>query len=449
MIVLSSGVLISVSIHPGHNWSGDFALYIQQAAAILDGSLNSLYALNKFSMQHSISEKGPFLYPNGFPLILTPIYYFFGVDLVKIKILCSTFLLGSIPLAYSLFRQYFSNGFHPIIVIVFMALNVSFIQFTDSIRSELPFLFFSLLSFRLMYKEPKLIGQLLLGLCAFFTYYIRDIGIFLLPALLIFQLFFNQNLLAKIKGFVIPVVVFFGLWTVNMMTSLNGGENHIRILLESTTMSSISLNFRYYVELVSVYFFNEEFFLLGILVMSVAGIGIAANIKKSAPIAVYVISVLGIVFIWPSQQGIRFLLPVLPFIALFLLQGILFLTDMLRFNKKIVNLVLLVATLSFIDNSVDRVLQEQTIQTNQSCTEEMMEIYLYVSQEIPANSVVGFHQPRILRLFSGVNSIFTDLAHFGNSVGTHLVIRNDEVNSENSNQFAVKHRFKNYMVLEK
>jgi hypothetical protein len=78
-----------------------------------------------------------------------------------------------------------------------------------------------------------------------------------------------------------------------------------------------------------------------------------------------------------------------------------------------------------------------------------MEIYNYVSREIPTNSVVAFNKPRILRLFSGVNSIFTDLDHFESSVGTHLLMRTEDMNPQIPAQFQVNHRFENYVILEK
>jgi len=94
-LILALGLLI---IQPGHNWGGDFALYIEQAIALSEGSLNELYEQNKFAMEHSQYALGPFLYPIGFPLILSPFIAVFGLDFMLLKYVVFFFSLGSFVL---------------------------------------------------------------------------------------------------------------------------------------------------------------------------------------------------------------------------------------------------------------------------------------------------------------------------------------------------------------
>ena len=44
-------------------------------------------------------------YPFGFPLLLAPVYYLFGLDLVAMKIFCLMFFVFSIPLVFHLFKH--------------------------------------------------------------------------------------------------------------------------------------------------------------------------------------------------------------------------------------------------------------------------------------------------------------------------------------------------------
>ena len=92
LIVLISGSFIFTTIQDGSNWGGDFALYLNQSIHLIEGfSLDELYEWNKISMQSSISHIGPYLYPHGFPILLCPIYYIFGIDFIVMKIFCSLF----------------------------------------------------------------------------------------------------------------------------------------------------------------------------------------------------------------------------------------------------------------------------------------------------------------------------------------------------------------------
>jgi len=96
--------LIAWCIHDGHEWGGDFALYIEQVQAINEGSVGELYAANKYAMDNSDYEVGPYLYPFGFPLLLWPVLKVIGIHFIALKIYCGLFLLLSIPLISALFR---------------------------------------------------------------------------------------------------------------------------------------------------------------------------------------------------------------------------------------------------------------------------------------------------------------------------------------------------------
>lgn len=46
--MILSGILISLSIDEGHNWGGDFALYINQAMHLVEENfLDEVYETNK------------------------------------------------------------------------------------------------------------------------------------------------------------------------------------------------------------------------------------------------------------------------------------------------------------------------------------------------------------------------------------------------------------------
>lgn len=152
-------------IQSGHNWGGDFALYINQAKHIVDGfSIDELYELNKTSMQNSDIQIGPYLYPNGFPFLLAPIYYIFGIDLVWFKVLCSLFFILSIPLIYYLFKNDFKMRIYPLILVSIIAFNYKYIDYTDSIISDYPYLFFCILTFYLMKLKNNVGGLYVLCL---------------------------------------------------------------------------------------------------------------------------------------------------------------------------------------------------------------------------------------------------------------------------------------------
>lgn len=92
-ILIISAVLITLCIQEGHNWSGDYALYIEQTQALLTGTINKLYLLSKYSNDHASRVQGPYLYPMGFPILMTLSSYFF-IKSPMLPLLLIPFLTG-------------------------------------------------------------------------------------------------------------------------------------------------------------------------------------------------------------------------------------------------------------------------------------------------------------------------------------------------------------------
>ena len=80
-------------LNNGHNWGGDFALYIEQAEALNHWKIKELLIENTFTVNHSSSFLSPNLYPIGYPLFLMLPVLIFGKHLIAYKILNILLLL--------------------------------------------------------------------------------------------------------------------------------------------------------------------------------------------------------------------------------------------------------------------------------------------------------------------------------------------------------------------
>jgi hypothetical protein len=77
-VVAMVGVFYLVTIREGHRWGGDFSMYIHHAKNIVEGIdyRDTGYIYNPF-----YPSLGPKTYPPVFPLLLSPIYKWFGLKL--------------------------------------------------------------------------------------------------------------------------------------------------------------------------------------------------------------------------------------------------------------------------------------------------------------------------------------------------------------------------------
>jgi hypothetical protein len=449
-IMLLAVVFMGLSIQNGHDWGDDFALYIEQTKALTNGSIFRLYATNKFAMQYSSELVGPYLYPNGFPLLLSPLYYCFGLHFIAMKAFCSLFFIAAIPIVFSLVKPYFTNSIYPFLIILAFVFHISFVSFSDQILSDFPFFFFSFLSLLLMKSQHTFLNQLALGFCIFFTYFVRDIGIVLLPTLLVYQLwqyFSKVNQRDNKWLLLIPYVVFFMLFALVAITLPKGGENHITLLLTHVSLRSIGLNGFYYLRLLSTYFFFKNYWLF-VPVLLVVLVGWYQSIKRATQFIAFASFFSLVLIIWPGVQGIRFIFPLIPFVLFFLVKGAMFLSEKFKIQVNYLQVILLLFVLRTTLYTIKQTVFVKQESSNHSYTIEMQDIYQFIANNIPEKAIVGFLKPRALRLFTGRNAIKSNPKHFDASVATYFLI--EKKNADSSiNKYQKLYETKNYILVSK
>lgn len=427
-IIILSSLLISLCIHDGHNWSGDNALYIEQAQAILDGSIDNLYDISKYANEHSYRINTPHLYPMGFPILLIIPYFFFGLNFIAMKIFSSLFFVFSLPIIYIVFRPYFSHPFYSYCIVLAIAFQFDFVSFSDIVYSDYTFLFFSALSLLCFRKENTLLNQLLIGILIFFSYYIRDVGIALLPALFIYQWqknhFSGSALKTRLQP-LIPYLVFCIFYILNALFLPKGTANHYEHLWAMFSWEIIVKNVNAYVYLFSTYFCVSKTGLLFLMIPFCAGVVFIW--RTQLYFVVYVLCVLLIYIIWPALQGMRFLFPILPVIIYIIIKGFEQLVVVLKIPQQFLGVLLITGLCYMTYQSVQRIQDYSRADSNLSYNADTKIMYNYISNNIPKNETIGFSKCRILRLFTKHAVILSDLKHFDESGVNFLLIRKEEI----------------------
>ena len=181
-------MFLVLTIRPGHDWGGDFALYIAHAINISNGTP---YADTGFIFNPLEPFMSPKSYPPVYPLFLAPVYKLFGLNLYAMKIagilVFAVFLL--------LFYHYVSNRLESpaaqVMVVASMAFSPWFWEAKDRILPDFIFILFLYSSIMLMdrmYAERKTgLQQYLVavgvGLIVYLLYGTRSLGMLIIPAL--------------------------------------------------------------------------------------------------------------------------------------------------------------------------------------------------------------------------------------------------------------------------
>ena len=453
IIVAIIAIIYFISFRNGHNWGGDFSQYIAQAKSIAEGSIDELVHHSNYRYDMSTHCVGPRLYPWGFPLLLSPVYYIFGLDMFAMKVYVSLFFLLSLLVIFLLFRDKLTHVQTLLLVTIF-ALNPTFFLFKDNVLSDIPFFFVSLFTIFLIQRIVvnkefwinRFVSYSVLGFFIFFSYYIRSQGILLIPTLLICQYIANRDsfkqdfmsYLRSNKSDFIPYAVFL-IFVVSSGVILPVGSSSYLEHFAGMSIKGIISNIYYYLILPSDFFgpLAASKVLFGITI-PFAVLGIIKNIKKGYLYLVYMIFTITLFIFWPGRQGLRFIFSVLPFYIYFLFVGLskISISEIIPakynpLNWNLVHIFCIViilgscAGISYVNYHYSNQLYFFNDDSNVMegpYTDESVEMFDYISANTLNDDVIIFRKPRVMTLYTNRRAILvTGFDQIISSNATYIV----------------------------
>ena len=194
------GLLIAIALiltlRGGTEWDGDDALYIMNARNIVLGLPygNTPYIFNP------ANPINPTSYPPGFPLLLAPIYWLFGVSFAKMKVLCIVCFAAFVSIFARIAVRYVSPGL-ALAAAAVVGMHPYYWDFKDTLYSEFPFMFTCYAALLLIDKVQRANDRHLVDIAAAIialaaAYLIRAIGIVVFPAALLSALMISRRAIA-------------------------------------------------------------------------------------------------------------------------------------------------------------------------------------------------------------------------------------------------------------
>jgi hypothetical protein len=451
LIVVISGLVLCGNLTRGHDWGGDFAAYIMQAKSITEFAPRAFTEANRFTIEQSSLPLGPIAYPWGFPMLLAPFYALFGLNPVALKAVSVISYLLSLVVLWFAFRRVHTGSWFLCLVCLF-GLNPTLLRYTNQILSDLPFLLVSTLCILLIQEVvvqdrriiSRLSGLVLIGTAVASASLIRTNGVLLLVTLGLSQLVSHiqrqsrnthspaisegsRRITRKLswvgristRTLVVqfaPYVVFLCLVTVWNWVLPEGGMSHVSYL-ESISVGMIKSNLSYYLDLPSDFFAGvpHQHLLYGASIPLVVA-GAVRRYRSDYPAMIYIALTLLLYISWPVVQGIRFLFPILPFCLSLAFSGLEAFcqgasTAERGLRQAVCYLPVFLVILCFGLNDV------RAVHRNSSDNGEIAdgpfaptskEMFSFIANHTPSDSIVVFFKPRVMRLMTGRQSIMAD-----------------------------------------
>lgn len=422
VILLLSLALGASTLTRGHEWGDDWASYVMQAQSILNGKMDEFIERNSFTIFESSVQIGPVAYPWGYPLTLTPVLLLRGVHPLTLKLPGLLFFAGFLIFFYLLTETRLTRTERLLLVSLF-AFNPALIKSLDYIISDIPFLFSVFLALWLMERADAQAGmksQVLLGAGIFLSFFFRTTGIVLLAGYLAWQgwRFLTDRTRRKevVVNSATTVVTFALFWFLSSFFFPNGQGSYIRQLagLTPETLRSNLVNYFY----LFVQFFDPNtaaawtslYYLLVVFFF----IGVWTRRHADQILMIFFALYFMVMVLWPEWQGLRFIFPLLPLFMYFAFQGVLAVIRKLpekhlplarRLNFLLWSVLAGIFLFTSAIQAYANLANDRRI--NGPFESFSMEMYDYVRENTPADSVIVFFKPRALRLFTDRDAIMS------------------------------------------
>ncbi len=281
-------------------------------------------------------------YPPGFPLLLGPFLLLFGENYPLLNTLPLFFAIFALLIFHQILKNSKNSELATIYPLILLTSSPIFLQYSHTLLSEMPFIFFSLLAFYLFqrYEKKSSFSFLLFSFLALtFSLFIRTAGIGIFPA------FFFYLLLKKRYKELFLILFIFLLFFLPYLfrNSRVGGPGYLELFTYknpyhpeegrislSDYLGRVGENFYLYTFFVfpqMLFPYNLPsplFFLIGLTSLIFFFFGFYHSLKRGDLLfLLYLLFSLFILYSWPPVwTGDRFLLPLFPFLLYYLFLGL-------------------------------------------------------------------------------------------------------------------------------
>jgi hypothetical protein len=409
-IILVSLLLGASILTRGHQWGDDFAWYIVQAKSIVNGTLDEFMQQSAFTNQQSTTHLGPLAYPWGYPLILTPIFVIKGISPLALKLPGLLFYAGFLICLYLLLKDRLPK-IESLLIVSLFAFNPLLLQFLDQILSDIPFLFFSTLSLLLLTQggQRDILHYVWIGAAIFFTTFLRVTGVLLLGCFLIVEFFRlldhrkdRRIIFIPIRNAFIVCSVFALLWIANLLLFPSGGDSYFS---QYSSLIETAKGFApAYFNVFSLFFGEEQGWKLLYYLIFIFFLWGAWNRRKQEPLFLLFFGFWIMIHItYPYWQGPRYIFPLLPIFVYFAFQGTKSFIDNLppRYHPTgkavFYGFWILIAGIFLVRSSLIAYANLQNQRAiNGPFDPYSTEVYRYIKEKTPPESVVIFFKPRVM-----------------------------------------------------
>ena len=402
-----------LTIRDGHDWGGDFSMYMAHAKNITEGRD---YADTGYIFNPGYPTT-PRAYPPVFPLTLAPAYMLFGLDTGAMKAEVALFLVASVALFFYAFRESMSTASMALALAAF-GLSPLLRDFADSVLSDIPFLFFTLLALVLLEKslttggsvKKRLLLALATGTAAYLAYGTRSVGVVLLPTVLLTD-YLRNGRLTVVSALSSATFIFFA--ALQSLLIETGGYSELFTYGADSVPTAFYLALKYIKKFSYLWkngYTKAVTSAVAIAFLLFAASGYIGRIKERVRgyeifVPLYFAAITVYSAITPTGANIRYLIPLIPLYIFYALGGIER-SSFLRSRGAVGKALAAAAVVIVLSYAGEYSKKEFGPLTHGVAVPESAALFNFVRDGTTEESVFIFRKPRVLALYTGRSAAF-------------------------------------------
>lgn len=229
------------TVRQGHIWGDDFAMYVHHAQNLVDGRPYS----DTGYLFTPTAPVSPRMYPPVFPVLLAPVVWLFGLNLIPMKLEQVLFFVLALAAIWLYWREDLPPRY-TLAMVAIIGFSPHFWAAKDNVLSDLPFLLFFYVTAVLVRRMPRdgptwWRWSILTGIALYLAIGTRTAGIALVVGLMLYGLLKYRKITRLV---VLAIVICAALVVVQSFTIGSGFDNydgHFR-----TTVRTVAAHLRSY-----------------------------------------------------------------------------------------------------------------------------------------------------------------------------------------------------------
>lgn len=415
--------LYATAARDGHNWKGDFSQYVMHAQNLVHGAPYTDLGVLFFD---GIGHKGT---PPGYPIAMAPLIALFGLNFIVLKYQIALFFALGLWIYWRFSKDQMPAQW-ALATLAFLAFTPWILKFSNNLLSDIPYFTASLLAMWLAHRyfarPPAWSAAAYLGLAIVLASTFRSMGVLLMGSCFVYALIFRRTHLRQVL--LIMTISYACTLLINRQFEAGGSYASQFSLAPAVIASSIWQNLigleRHLTRLLALYPSRNEAGALYLFInkpiliayLGLMALGLYRSLKKRgiAVSDVYSLSILMVILIYPYPVRPRYLLPILPFAHVYVIVGFRTLwaawahraaplKTYLRppYGKMLPAAIWMPLFFAYWSHYA---LQPATPEANILQDPDVTALFQEIRDRQPEISRVLFWRPRILRLFSDVQT---------------------------------------------